>query len=626
MRISMAMLVMVVALGLARAQEPKVTKDTLLLATFDTLARVTHAAGDAAVVAKGAKLVDGKHGKGLALGPDEYITLAPEKNLDPKQGTLMFWFRPNWSSASPPVSHALLSWGWADGKRAEPELGPGYFVLSDGWWETGGGAGRLYLVFENQLYAHTSLKRVFIKEQWQQIAFTWKFTDHPAVTLYINGEQFGTTHGRKQEFIPKLRSPIHLGTDLAAGGGGKRSADGVFDSLQIWSRSFTAREVRDTFRAQEPEWRKVEARKFQWLRDGLAKPYAPRRDRDGVVLESRALLDEGNGWVSEEGAREVVDKLKRAGFNAYIPCVWHGRGTTWPSELTSPDAKTEELLKAEPGVDPLERLIDLAHAEGIQVHPWFCVAYRDPRWPHLEQFAEEGTPKGAFEMQNPAFRAFVSDLMLEVVRKYDVDGINLDYIRTKGMSKSPTAKRLFKHRFGVELADALAEKQENGWINANVLQWQADAVAEVVRTVAEKGRAIKPRLVVSVDGHPAAPGSMPSAQGRNGADWVKRGWVDVLYRMDYSRHLSWEKENKVRQWLAKPEAVVTIVGNYERTPEKRVVPREAKLVADLMGFCQRRDLGNGVSLYLLSMLDEAQIEALRTGPFREPARPHWGKW
>lgn len=55
----------------------------------------------------------------------------------------------------------------------------------------------------------------------------------------------------------------------------------------------------------------------------------------------------------------------------------------------------------------------------------------------------------------------------------------------------------------------------------------------------------------------------------------------------------------------------------------KVVSREAGLVADLIGFCQRKFPGNGVALYWYGSLDDAQIDALRTGPFCEAARPAW---
>ncbi len=54
-----------------------------------------------------------------------------------------------------------------------------------------------------------------------------------------------------------------------------------------------------------------------------------------------------------------------------------------------------------------------------------------------------------------------------------------------------------------------------------------------------------------------------------------------------------------------------------------MVPREGPLVADLISFCQRKYPGNGVALYWIGSLDQAQTEALRAGPFREAALPHW---
>jgi len=251
------------------------------------------------------------------------------------------------------------------------------------------------------------------------------------------------------------------------------------------------------------------------------------------------------------------------------------------------------------------------------------VMYRDERWPHMAEFAQQGTPKGAFEAHNPAFRKQIVDLMLEVTKRYDVDGINLDYIRTKGTSRSAIAKDSFHKQFGRELEDALKEKQANGWVNADVLAWQAGAIDEIVCAVSTRGKELKPTLVVSIDGHPSTPGEMRSPQGRNGVEWVAKGWIDVLYTMDYSKHLSWKKADMLRAAFPSPAALVTIAGNYDRLPDRKVVPRDAKLVADLIGFLQRRNHGNGLALYLYSMLDDAQIDALRAGPFQQDACPAW---
>ena len=623
--LSATVAVLVVLPMCCRAQAPRRTSDTLFLWQCESSPAADYAAGEATLTFNGGTAVPGKHGQGLHLGEGEWVTVSPQGNIQARRGTLMLWFRPDWSTKTKTDSHSLLSWRWADGRWADATLGDGYCVLSDGWWESGGGAERFYLVFENQLYAHTSHRQEFVKDQWMHLTFTWEFTDHPVASLFVNGERMGTANGRPCSEIPKIKSPIYFGTDRGADGGGKRSAEGTIDSVVILSKALSLTEVRQAFRSQEPEWRAIEARKFQWLRDGLAKPYTPKRDAKGRILESRALLDEGNGWVTPEGAQTRVDRLKRAGFNVYIPCVWHGRGTTWPSELAPPDAGTEKLLKENPAYDPLRNLVEAAHAAEIEVHPWFCVMYRDERWPNLAEFAEEGTPKGAFEAHNPAFRKRIVDLMLEVIERYDVDGINLDYIRTKGTSKSATAKDSFRKQFGCELEDALKQKQTNGWVNADVLAWQAGAIDEIVRAVSTRGKTLKPDLVVSIDGHPPKPGDMRSSQGRNGVEWVAKGWIDVLYTMDYSKHLAWQKADMLRAAFPSPAALVTIAGNYDRLPDRKVVPRDGKLVADLIGFLQRRDHGNGLALYLYSMLDDAQIAALRKGPFQQNAVPSWAR-
>ena len=97
----------------------------------------------------------------------------------------------------------------------------------------------------------------------------------------------------------------------------------------------------------------------------------------------------------------------------------------------------------------------------------------------------------------------------------------------------------------------------------------------------------------------------------------------MLYTMDYGRKLSWEKADAIRAALKRPEAFVTIAGNYDRLPSGKVVSRDDQRVADLLAYGQRMSRGNGVALYWLGSLDDAQTQALRAGPFREPAVPHW---
>ncbi len=388
----------------------------------------------------------------------------------------------------------------------------------------------------------------------------------------------------------------------------------------IWSSS-TAGSV---YRAADPDWLASERRRNAWLYGVLQAPHAPKRDPDGRILESRALLDEGLFWVTRKGAEAVLDRMARAGFNVYIPCIWHGRGARWPGSSTAMEVAAEKLLRDEPpGFDPLDHLLRAAHARGIEVHPWFCVCSADANWKPLDPFVEEGTPHGAGEVHNPAFRKFAVDLMVETVRRYAVDGVNLDYIRAKGVSTSATARASYRERFGRDLLEDLKMPETNGWPNARVVQWQDEAVGGIVRDFAARARALRPALVISSDGQPCPPAERSQTEGRNDFWWAQEGWVDVIYSMDYARAPSYRRTDAVRVALNRPAAAAIIVGNYEKTDAGAVVSREGRLVADLIGFCQKRYPGNGVALYWYGSLDDEQIEALRTGPFREPARPSW---
>jgi uncharacterized lipoprotein YddW (UPF0748 family) len=598
-------------------QAPMAKDDTTLLAHFDDVIDADYALGNALAESSGAKLLaEGKWGGALSIADDGYVSFATDRNIDMVAGTMMFWIKPSWSAPTQ-TSHGLVSMG-LDG---EPS---GYFVLSQGWWESGGGGARMYFVYDNQSFMHTSTAKMMTMGEhlnyWHHIALTWAEGTPGHNTIYIDGQQAART----VKSCPNIRRPrtrLFIGSDRGTGLGSERPARALVDELVILNRALTEQEVREAYRAQEHDWEAVEARAWGWLTSVLEGPEPElSRTPDGKLRESRAMLDEGGGWVNSEKADEIAEKLARAGFNVYIPCVWHGRGTRWPCELDASEPGLHAVFE-EQGHDPLAYLIERCHEKGIEVHPWFCVMKRELDL-HPE-FVEESTPARFYDAHRPEFRDFIVGLMLDVISRYDVDGINLDYIRTGGLCKGPKCRAEYKQRFGTELEDDAKAVQKPGWANANIITWQDEAVSDIVQRVAEQGRALKPGLVVSVDGHPHPPSSAPDSNGRNEGPWVDSGWVDVVYNMDYGRRLGFAVMDAIRAGVKNPEAYVDLPGNYERNDDGKVVPRGGQLVADQIEYCRRKWPGNGVGLYLYSMLSEEQIAALRAGPFREDAVPDW---
>lgn len=307
-----------------------------------------------------------------------------------------------------------------------------------------------------------------------------------------------------------------------------------------------------------------------------------------IMLESRAILDEGLHWVvksrSDKGTDQLCERIKRAGFNVFVPNVWHGRGTTWPTDLAPWDDRFPQPL----GFDPLNHLVETAQKYELEVHPWFNVGLRQ-----REFFQEFTARKGSesFDFHNSAFRDFIVNLILDVVQKYPIHGINLDFVRFS----SP--------RPGF---DAVQEA----------------AVGDVVRRVSRRAKSINPKLVVSVDAAPWLPAI--KQYGQDAPKWADEGFVDVIYSMQYQYSPNFEAIRQIQSKMKRPETMVVMVGNFDRVgPHQKVVPRNPKRVCELIEESRTVSMSRGIALYLYGLLSEEQVDLLQKTVFRVPAKPHW---
>jgi len=315
---------------------------------------------------------------------------------------------------------------------------------------------------------------------------------------------------------------------------------------------------------------------------------------------------------------KVLNTISDAGFNAYMPIVWHGRGTLYPSGQTKFEPRYEKYFK---NSDPIKELISKAHAKGIEVHPGFCVAYRGDPDPHPE-FTTVGVPNRAYDLQDPAFRDLIVKEIVDFALKYDVDGINLDYVRTRGISYSKIAAKLYQEKYNADIAE-LKNYKKSLKLKKRLLEWQRDAVSAIVSRIAQGIKQVKPQVIISVCGHPLRKPILQN-EGRNSWLWAEQCWVDIVYSMDYVWRPNFELFAEVRNSTNVPEKFVLMLGNYDKQAGK-TVSRNPEQVTRLMDYALRQFPGNGIALYWYSSLNDAQITALKTGPFKKVATTHWTK-
>jgi Glycosyl hydrolase-like 10/Concanavalin A-like lectin/glucanases superfamily len=541
-----------------------------------------------------ARSVDAHFGKMVEL--PETTAGAPHVAVSLRMdgGTLSFWVKPKWQPGSPD-SHTLMSARWIDPRGS-------YLVLSEGWWEPGG-SGRLYFVASNEDIVHCSSAVRLPHGVWSLITATWASGARGFCKLYVDDEL------RAESSRPwsgsKSLDEIELGTDAAASNARGRPAFASISGLKVLHRPVTHREVIARYQAEEDP-QATYAKKWAWLDAGPAGSTAAARA--GGSSFRRAIFDEDHAWAG--GPAFIDERLRRlsaAGFNEYIPCVWHGGGSLFPSLAAAPDPRFARRFAA--GWDPLAYLLARAHARGIRVYPWFTVVLRQdaahPEW------APPGTPKNAYDVHQAGFRKFVENLMLDVVSRYDVDGINLDYIRAMGVCTSESCQRSYRSRTGRELMADFADGAPDPAARERLQEWQDEAVGEIVRDFAGNARRTKPDLTISVDGYAVASEQDRSLEGRNEISWANRGWIDTIFHMDYEPEINLTALNAARSRLADPEKLRLLAGNYDSI-DGDPQPRSGKWLSAVLNYAERTGQ-SGIGIYLYGQLSEAQINALQSG-------------
>lgn len=177
------------------------------------------------------------------------------------------------------------------------------------------------------------------------------------------------------------------------------------------------------------------------LMEAHAQNEFPKHEFRGAWIATVSNLD----WPKTSGTEnqkaeliELLDDLKAAGINAVFFQVRTEADALYESELEpwSYWLTGEQGRAPAPFYDPLEFAIEEAHKRGIELHAWFNPFRADrgssyqPDPTHVTvEHPEWILSFGALEILNPgipAVRDYVTEVITDVIQRYDVDGVHFD--------------------------------------------------------------------------------------------------------------------------------------------------------------------------------------------------------
>jgi uncharacterized lipoprotein YddW (UPF0748 family) len=219
----------------------------------------------------------------------------------------------------------------------------------------------------------------------------------------------------------------------------------------------------------------------------------------------------------------------------------------WAWELTS---STPATLGNDPGWDPLQTAVDYAHQRGIELHAYMNVypgwrgttpppsninqVYNThPEWFSVDSSGTTVTLNSDYMPLSPGIPAvqdYLFNVYMEVVERYPVDGIHLDYVRYFGSSYSWDTVSLML--FSEATGGGTPKTKPAEWS-----QWRRDQVSALVRRIYQGAHQRHRNITVSA----ATWSSYSSGRDvyfQDAYAWMAEGILDASFKMSYTTNVN----------------------------------------------------------------------------------------
>ena len=334
-------------------------------------------------------------------------------------------------------------------------------------------------------------------------------------------------------------------------------------------------------------------------------------------------------YVIKESSPGEIDqnirKFAEIGFNAICPQIIYSGYAVYPD--AHPDLAQNPAFA---GWDPLAALVTACKKYNVKLIPWVWTYYvgraQSPLVASKKDWLAEswrGEYGSRMEIDYHFFcpsRPEVEDFWLDVYRsmlaRYDIDGLQLDYIRypvsepwENGYCYCPICRKKFEDRHGRD-PHTLTPDDATLWQSWN--DYRIEQITRFVGRVRKLVDEVKPELDLSADVFPTPSESLVNKQ-QDWGQWLKNGYLDELFIMSYTHDVNSvvrEAEELRMHTAGNSSGYVGLAPFMGLTSEALL---EQILAAQEAGT-------QGITFFHYGSLTKEHLEALKLGPFRQKAK------
>lgn len=377
------------------------------------------------------------------------------------------------------------------------------------------------------------------------------------------------------------------------------------------------------------------------------------------------------GLFNAQQVKQVVADAKAANANVLIVQVVR-RYECFCNKSDFPRATDSGLAS---GFDPLAEAIKQGHAAGLEVHAWVNVgtmwssstAPASPnhvfntngpsatganRWMNKRNDGVErvGGSAAYLDLGNPGAQDYVASRVASIVENYNVDGINLDYIRYPDYSGgagnpwgySDTSLQRFRAAAGQSASYVPPVN------NAAFANFRRDQVTATVTKIKRAVDRVAPSTVLSVNGisYGYGPSSTRTWEStdpyaavfQDWRKWARDGLVDVVTLMNYKNEANPSHAAMFKSWnqflveLQRDTGRLMVSGPalYLNTPANSLKQANAVTALGLgwsgYSYATASAAADGASASVRAAERKKVISALASGPFKDWAAVPLMKW